>query len=596
MKIPFLSSLIRYFKIFYADVGSRLFILCAIIFVAGLSEGIGISLLLPLLNLENANAANNSYVSMIYQFFKKTSFGLSIQSILALMLFAFSIKGLLIFIQGAYTAGITTGLVQEKRLEFCRKYSGMKYSFYLDSTIGNLNNLVTTEIDRAVAGFSKYSDVLIMLFNILVYSTAAFLMNWKLTLLVVLVCSVLFYFLRALSQWIKNFSLNVSGLNAQIQSLLIQMIYNFKYLKATAGFPPLLKMLQDKIKLHRWYDYKTTTFSYISVALAEPLAVIFMSSLVIYHVIYLGRPMSEIFVLLIFFYKAFSKIFGLQIAWQKFSSTLGGVETVNTMAQQIQQEQEQYGKMRPERFKDAIKLQNVDARLGNKTVLKGVSIEILKNKMVGIVGHSGAGKTTIFDLLVGLIRPSSGRILFDDISYEDLDLAELRKFVGYVTQESTIFNDTIANNISFWQEMNEDGDEVNNRLVVAARQAHCLNFIEKTENGFETMIGDRGIKLSVGERQRLAIARELFKNPQIMIFDEATSALDSDSENLIQESIVEIKGSLTVVIIAHRLSTVKNCDMIYVISQGTVIEEGRFEELYNKPTSEFRKMCQLQHL
>jgi len=167
--------------------------------------------------------------------------------------------------------------------------------------------------------------------------------------------------------------------------------------------------------------------------------------------------------------------------------------------------------------------------------------------------------------------------------------------IGYVTQEPVIFNDTIANNISFW-ECDSQEDICKRRIKDAVDLSSGERFINETEKGYDTIIGDKGVKLSGGQRQRIAIARELFKEPEIMIFDEATSALDTDSEQLIQQSINSLKGERTVVIIAHRLSTVRNCDYIYVFNEGRIVDEGSFDELYNDKDSIFSKMCQMQNL
>ena len=167
--------------------------------------------------------------------------------------------------------------------------------------------------------------------------------------------------------------------------------------------------------------------------------------------------------------------------------------------------------------------------------------------------------------------------------------------IGYVTQEPVIFNDTIANNISFW-ECDSQEDICKRRIKDAVDLSSGERFINETEKGYDTIIGDKGVKLSGGQRQRIAIARELFKEPDIMIFDEATSSLDTESELLIQQSINSLKGERTVVIIAHRLSTLRNCDYIYVLEEGRIVEKGSFDELYEDTNSSFYRMCLAQNL
>jgi len=300
-------------------------------------------------------------------------------------------------------------------------------------------------------------------------------------------------------------------------------------------------------------------------------------------------------VVLVFFYKAFSCVFRFQADWQKFNASLGGLEVIRKADRVLDENKELSGSKIVSNFNRVVELKGVNYSYGSRQVLFDINMNIPKNKSIGIVGESGAGKTTLFDVITGLLTPQSGKISIDGIDYSGLELSSLRNVIGYVTQEPVIFNDTIANNISFWECDSQD-DNCKKRIKDAVVLANCDSFINETEKGNDTVIGDKGVKLSGGQRQRIAIARELFKEPDIMIFDEATSALDTESEKLIQQSINSLKGERTIVIIAHRLSTVRNYDYIYVLKDGRLVEEGSFDELYGKTNSRFYSMCQAQNL
>jgi subfamily B ATP-binding cassette protein MsbA len=274
---------------------------------------------------------------------------------------------------------------------------------------------------------------------------------------------------------------------------------------------------------------------------------------------------------------------------------LGGLEVVKKADRILGENIEMPGNNVVANFNRGVELKNVNYSYDSKQVLFDINMTIPKNKSVGIVGESGAGKTTLFDIITGLLSPQSGKVCIDGIDYSELELSSLRNIIGYVTQEPVIFNDTIANNISFW-EYDSKEDICKKRNKSAAVLSNCDSFINKTVHGYETIIGDKGVKLSGGQRQRIAIAREIFKEPEIMIFDEATSSLDTESEQLIQESINSLKGERTVVIIAHRLSTVRNCDYICVLKEGRIVEEGSFDELSCDKNSYFYSMCQAQKL
>jgi subfamily B ATP-binding cassette protein MsbA len=223
-------------------------------------------------------------------------------------------------------------------------------------------------------------------------------------------------------------------------------------------------------------------------------------------------------------------------------------------------------------------------------VLKDVSLTIPPKQTTAIVGASGSGKSTLATLLTGIIKPSSGTVALGQIPYKDLDQWALRARIGYVTQESVIFADTIRNNISMF-----NGSATTSELNSAVDRAHLTSFLENLPQHEETVMADGGLNVSGGQRQRINIARELFKDVQLLIFDEATSSLDSESEREVQRNIDDFKGEKTVLIIAHRLSTVRNSDQILLLSNGQVVEQGTYRDLYARG-GEFRQMVDQQDL
>ncbi len=208
---------------------------------------------------------------------------------------------------------------------------------------------------------------------------------------------------------------------------------------------------------------------------------------------------------------------------------------------------------------------------------------------IGLAGPSGSGKTTLVDIIVGLLEPGKGKVQIDGRDYSELNKENLRTHFGYVTQDPVIFNDSIKNNISFW----DNDPHVDEKIKNAMAFAGCLDFVSEFPEKEYAMVGDKGVKLSGGQRQRLSIAREIYSNPEIMVFDEATAALDTESEQIIQESIEKLQGKKTIIIIAHRLSTLKICDTIHVIDRGSVLEEGSWNELLQR-NGLFAEMCKKQ--
>jgi len=255
----------------------------------------------------------------------------------------------------------------------------------------------------------------------------------------------------------------------------------------------------------------------------------------------------------------------------------------------VESEEGEDGEIEIERLAEGVTYDHVSFGYGNGIeVLRDVNFRMERGEIVAIVGASGAGKSTIADLLPRFYRPTDGRILIDGHDILSIRLQSLRALMGVVTQETILFNDSIFNNIAYGMEQCP-GDDV----VRAARAANAHEFIMAMPNGYDTYIGDRGVQLSGGQRQRIAIARALLKNPQILILDEATSSLDVESEALVQEAIDRLVRGRTTLVIAHRLSTIKNADKIIVLENGTVRQVGTHEELIGEEGI-YRKLYDMQ--
>jgi len=227
--------------------------------------------------------------------------------------------------------------------------------------------------------------------------------------------------------------------------------------------------------------------------------------------------------------------------------------------------------------KDEIALSNVSFKYEDKEVLKDISFKVKVGQIVAFVGPSGAGKTTLVNLVARFYDPATGSIKMDGCDIRDVKIASLREKTGIVTQETILFNDTVSSNISYGK-----SDASIENIIRAAKTANAHDFIMKMPQQYQTIVGDKGFKLSGGEKQRLAIARAVFKNPPILIFDEATSQLDSESERLVQDAIDRIMKGRTVFVIAHRLSTIKHADTIVVMENGRIVDMGRHQDLLER--------------
>lgn len=265
----------------------------------------------------------------------------------------------------------------------------------------------------------------------------------------------------------------------------------------------------------------------------------------------------------------------MQAALQSSALFMPGLDNVRKVIAEAESNVETTGGREFSGLQAGIEFENVSFSYdGGKPIISDTSISIPAGKMIALVGTSGAGKTTLIDLVTGLLQPTNGQILVDGEPLSSLNIRSWRSRIAYVTQDAVMFHDSIFRNIA-WSQPGATNDAVRD----ASRLADVEAFINELPDGYETVIGDRGVRLSGGQRQRVALARAFLRNPELLILDEATSELDSHSERRIQEAIEKVRGTMTIFVVAHRISTVLTADVIYVLHDGQVVESGSADEL-----------------
>jgi subfamily B ATP-binding cassette protein MsbA len=299
---------------------------------------------------------------------------------------------------------------------------------------------------------------------------------------------------------------------------------------------------------------------------------------------------------LILFYRGLISTLGVQGSWQKTQEYLGSFEIVLNNLKSLANNYEWNGNQLINNFK-YIEFSNVFFKYSDKDKysLKNLNLKIPSKKSIAFVGASGAGKSTIANLFCLLLEPNRGDINIDEIPLKKIDKISWRRQIGYVSQEMAIFDNTIGYNISL-----NKNYKSNKKLILKikenAKKANIDDFISTLPDGYETIVGENGLRLSGGQKQRLFIARELYRDPKILILDEATSSLDTLSEKAIKKSISLLKGKITIILIAHRISTIKDADFIYVIDKGSILEKGNYLTLKSKKDSFFNYLISSQKL
>ena len=282
----------------------------------------------------------------------------------------------------------------------------------------------------------------------------------------------------------------------------------------------------------------------------------------------------------------------MQQNWNSYMSVSGSLENLQDFQKELKSSKEEDGKEIFRSFTKGISLQKVDFYYGETPILKKIDLQIRKNESIALVGESGSGKTTLINLITGLLPEDGGVIQVDGQPLKSISKVTYQERIGYVSQDPVVFNDTLYNNVTLWAPKIEQNLT---RFEKSMRQASLWDFTQELPKGLDTELGNNGINLSGGQKQRVSIARELFKDIDILILDEATSALDSETEKAIQESINALQGEYTLIIVAHRLATIRNVDKIALLDKGEIVDVANFENLVNKQ-DRFRKMVELQEL
>jgi ABC-type multidrug transport system fused ATPase/permease subunit len=276
--------------------------------------------------------------------------------------------------------------------------------------------------------------------------------------------------------------------------------------------------------------------------------------------------------------------------WNRFLAVSGSVENITSFEKEMRSNKEINGRTELNGSIQSMELQNISFNYGDKIILQNIDLKIFNRQTIGIVGESGSGKTTLVNIITGLFPVNEGQYFINDINSNKLNLKTIQKKIGYITQDANIFNDTLYNNVTFWADKTEENIIKFWRII---NKVALNEFIISLPNQENEILGHNGINLSGGQKQRISIARELYKEVEILILDEATSALDSETERMIQKNIENLYGEYTILIVAHRIPTIKNADKIVIMKDRQIIGIGSFDYLI-KESPYFSNMVRLQ--
>ena len=492
---------------------------------------------------------------------------------------------------------LRTGIVRDIRTKVYNKLLSLPLGFFSQERKGDIIARMSGDVGEIEYSITSSLDVLIKNPILIIFYFATLLFtSWELTLFTVLVVPLMAWAMSAIGKQLKRESLEAQAKWSDTMSQLDETLGGLRIIKAFIAEDRMReRFLRTSNELRR-----TTSKVAIRQALAHPVSE-FLGSVMIMVVLWFGGTLilhdnatidapTFIFFMIIL-YSVLNPLKELARAGYNIPKGMASVERVDKIMKAENNIKEKPDAKEIASFDDRIEFRNVHfSYVNGKEVIHGVDLTVPKGQTIAIVGQSGSGKSTLVDLIPRYHDVTSGELLIDGTNVKDLKIHSLRSLIGNVNQEAILFNDTIFNNIAFGVE-----NATMEQVIAAAKIANAHDFIMEKEEGYDTMIGDRGGRLSGGQRQRISIARAILKNPPILILDEATSALDTESERLVQEALDRLTSTRTTIAIAHRLSTIKNADRIYVMQDGVIVEHGRHEELIAK-NGYYKKLNDMQAL
>ncbi len=584
------------FTFFYGYLGNRIFIMMAFSLAVSVLDGFGLTMFLPLLQMVSGDGTMDAEqlgsLKFLVEGVEAMGISMTIAIVLLLMIVFFVFKAITTFFSHFYLVVFGQYFIRTIRMRLLNALNNMSFKNFITSDVGQIQNTMSGEVDKVSIGYQAYFATLQQAIMVAIYLGFALVIDFQFAILVAVGGVITNLLYKAIYTQTKDASRKLTGSSNLYQGLIIQHVSNFKYLRATGMLKSYSKKLQDNIYDIEKSRKKIGILNGIGIASREPLLVIVVAIVILIQVKFLGGAMAAILISLLFFYRALSSLIGMQQSWNLFLSVSGSLENLQDFQGKLESDYEKNGTITFEKLKEVITMKNISFSFGKTQILKDINLQIPINQSIAFVGESGSGKTTLVNVVAGLLDVNEGEVKIDGQSISDLNKTTYQNRIGYITQEAVVFNDTIYNNVSFWSEKNPENLK---RFEKAIHQAALTDFLKELPDGKETELGNNGVNLSGGQKQRISIARELFKDIDILIMDEATSALDSETEKVIQQSIESLQGQYTLIIVAHRLATIRNVNKVVYMHKGRIEEEGSFEDLMHS-LPRFRKMVELQEL
>ena len=582
------GNFFRLFSLLWTEYGNfRLSIITLSILscVGGFLEGVGITSIIPLFSFVNRSSdrGTDTISQIIEKFFLFLHLQYTLKALLLFIVILFFLKATISFVTTYIAARITTTYEKKTRGELFDLTLRADWPFLSRQKVGHLEQALSTDVNYSSNLLANISSTILILANLFVYILVAVNISYLIATLTLILGGVLFLLLKPLFYRSRFFSGQIEKMYKRMAHFINENTIGMKTLKSTAVEEAIKERAKEQFDEICRLNMRTNSVRNLSNAMLQPVGLVFIIAMFSFFYKMTDFNFASFAVIVYAINKVFAYIQMAQVQFHAMSSIFPYVASIVQYRMETQEHREKDSGVRDFRFYDTLQFSTVNFSYNHDSpVLSNVTFTIKKGEMVGFIGPSGAGKTTIVDLLLRLLEPQSGVITADGESIASVRLKDWRSHIGYVSQDMFLINDTIGNNIKFYNP-NITDDE----MVAAAKMANIYEFVKRQPLQFNTVIGERGIFISGGEKQRVILARILARRPEIIVLDEATSALDNESEVLIQQAIEQLKKQCTVIVIAHRLSTIMTADRLVALEGGKIKEQGKPSELLQDKDSYF---------
>ena len=544
--------------------------------VAAAAEGVGIAALLPLLSLvinpEVAEGAQNAMMSYAERVFALVGLEVSIGALLVVIVVMITAKSILIIVAMTQVSYTAAQVAMDLRLRVVRALLGARWRHFVDQRPGDFASAVGGEPIRAARAYVSACQLMANGLILLVYAILSVTISWEVSIAALVVGCIGMVTLQRLVAVSRRAGQEQTKFQRSFMTRLLQGLDGMKPLKAMAREGSLGPLVEADTMGLNLAQRRIVVSREAMVQGHEVIRVLAIAGGLYIFLTIWSQPTDSLFVLILLFARMLQKVTQLQTHYQAAAANQRAFSFLHSTARAAEGAREPIAGNEIPRFVSAITLREVTYSYGRENVLNCASMTLPARKFIAIVGSSGAGKTTVADLIIGLLRPQRGEIWIDDLPMGEIDIRAWRGMIGYVPQETFLFHDTIVANVTLG-----DDELSRGRVESALHRAEAWDFVAALSDGMDTVVGERGARLSGGQRQRIAIARALIRDPALLILDEATAALDPGTEAGIAATLQRLAGKVTVLSISHQPAMKRVAEIVYRIEGGAAISEGNAE-------------------